>query len=141
MCLTPLSPQLIELSSTLQGKNCPGDTVIYSCETNGSFLTWIVEPLIRENGAQSFFSNNQPGSVFDTPMAARRELIATTPHLLSNMTFSPSNDLVNTTVICRTNNDKSATHDYKLSGMQYYTCVAIHAWCNATYVQCQTHVS
>ena len=94
------------LYSSVQESNrthaCPGEQVVYTCEVTGSILRWIVEPYVTENDAVSFLFLDVPGTSFVDPPEAVRVLISTSP-FVSTLTLRPTDDLMNTTVICQSN--------------------------------------
>ena len=110
------------ITSTLEESGrthaCPGEHVTYTCETNGTLLTWIVPPYINESTAVSFLPGNPNGTTFLSVPEARILLFTNRPTLLSQMTVKQSDrfTLSSTSVTCRTSDNQSKSLPYRLSG-------------------------
>lgn len=124
----------MNLTSSIQhsGRNqsCPSEEVTYTCETNGTLLTWIVEPYFPEDNPITFTFTDPLGTSFVLSQQAPSLLIATEPTMVSTLVLKPSPDVNNTMVICRTSNGISQSVPYRKSGIGitvinvYRSCVA-----------------
>ena len=96
---------------------CPDESVTYTCETNGTTLTWLVDPYVTVNNAHSFSRNSPNGELIAANPEAVRLLVTNSPTLLSTMVLRPSVNVENTTVVCLTNNGISNSLPYRMSGI------------------------
>ena len=96
---------------------CPDESVTYTCETNGTTLTWLVDPYITLNNAHTFTVSALNGESIATVPEAVRLLVTNSPTLLSTMVLRPSVNVENTTVVCLTSNGISRSLPYRRSGM------------------------
>ena len=116
-----MTAQFVNLSSTVQqnGRShaCPDENVTYTCETNGTILTWLVDPYVTLNNAHTFLRSNPNGELIAAIPEAVRLLVSNSPTLLSTMVLRPSVNVENTTVVCLTINGISRSLPYRISGM------------------------
>ena len=97
---------------------CPDESVTYTCETNGTTLTWLVDPYVTLNNNVHTFSRISPnGQLIAAIPEAVRLLVSNSPSLLSTMVQRPSVNVENTTVVCLTSNGISRSLPYRRSGM------------------------
>ena len=96
---------------------CPDESVTYTCETNGTTLTWLVDPYVTLNNAHTFSRLSPIGELIAAIPEAVRLLVSNSPTLLSAMVLRPSVNVENTTVVCLTSNGISRSLPYRISGM------------------------
>ena len=96
---------------------CPDESVTYTCETNGTILTWLVDPYVTLNNAHTFSRISPNGDLITAIPEAVRLLVSNSPTLLSTMVLRPSVNVENTTVVCLTSNGISRSLPYRISGM------------------------
>ena len=79
---------------------CPDESVTYTCETNGTTLTWLVDPYVTliQNNVHTFSRRSPNGQLIAAIPEAVRLLVSNSPTLLSTMVLRPSVDVENTTV-------------------------------------------
>ena len=105
---------------------CPDENVTYTCETDGTTLTWLVDPYITQNNAHTFSRTSLIGVLVAAIPEAVRLLVSNSPTLLSTMVLRPSVDVENTTVVCLSNNGISGSLPYRISGIYDITMGTEH---------------
>ena len=127
MCVTTQEITLLEssLQSSERTEACPGEVVTYTCQVSGVVLTWIVEPYIPEAAAVSFSTADTAGNTLVAIPEAVRVLTSTSP-LRSTLTLNPTDDLMSTAVVCRTNNGASESQPYRKAGIIIFFILCGH---------------
>ena len=105
---------------------CPDESVTYTCETNGTTLTWLVDPYVTLNNAHIFARISPNGQLIAAIPEAVRLLVSNSPTLLSTMVLTPSGNVENTTVVCLTSNGISRSLPYRMSGIYDITMGTEH---------------
>ena len=96
---------------------CPDENVTYTCETDGTTLTWLVDPYLTLNNIHTFSRISPIGQLITAIPEAVRLLVSNSPTLLSTMVLRPSGNVENTTVVCNTSNGISRSLPYRMSGI------------------------
>ena len=106
---------------------CPDESVTYTCETNGTTLTWLVDPYVTLNNNVHTFSRINPnGELITAIPEAVRLMVSNSPTLLSTVVLTPSGNVENTTVVCLTSNGISRSLPYRMSGIYDITMGTEH---------------